>query len=320
MQCSLRDMAIFVAAYEERSFTAAAQRENATQSGVSQHMRNLEHMLGVQLFLRERGGVTPTPAAGSFYRHCLNVLRAHAAAQQDIARFEKSETGDVRIGLTPTVTSRVLAPALDAFVRESPNVMVRITEGYSVGLTQMVQAGELDCAIVPSMTCAPGVRGRFFVRSVETLVSRADSALEHLAPVRLRDLGPLRIVLPNPENARRQKIETYCALNDIEIAQIVELDAMLGTLDFVSRTDSVTILPGLMMARHGDHRSLTVNPVASPDLNVDLMMIEPIRRPLSAPADRFVEYLKVEAQRIAAGWRSALEPKTKPEARMQVLA
>ncbi|HIC67388.1 MAG TPA: LysR family transcriptional regulator, partial [Paracoccus sp.] len=46
-RCSLRDISIFVAAYEERSFTAAAERENATQSGVSQHMRNLEYMLGV---------------------------------------------------------------------------------------------------------------------------------------------------------------------------------------------------------------------------------------------------------------------------------
>ena len=34
-RCSLRDISIFVAAYEERSFTAAAERENATQSGVS---------------------------------------------------------------------------------------------------------------------------------------------------------------------------------------------------------------------------------------------------------------------------------------------
>jgi hypothetical protein len=39
---SLRDIRIFVAAYEERSFTVAAVREHATQSGVSQHIRKLE--------------------------------------------------------------------------------------------------------------------------------------------------------------------------------------------------------------------------------------------------------------------------------------
>ena len=53
MAGSLRDMRLFVAAYEERSFTAAARRENATQSGVSQHIRKLEGALGVHLFRRE---------------------------------------------------------------------------------------------------------------------------------------------------------------------------------------------------------------------------------------------------------------------------
>jgi DNA-binding transcriptional LysR family regulator len=43
---SLRSIQVFVATYEERSFTAAAKREHATQSGVSQHVRKLEERLG----------------------------------------------------------------------------------------------------------------------------------------------------------------------------------------------------------------------------------------------------------------------------------
>jgi LysR family transcriptional regulator, nitrogen assimilation regulatory protein len=41
MSESLRQIRLFVAAYEEGSFTAAAHRENATQSGVSQHIHQL---------------------------------------------------------------------------------------------------------------------------------------------------------------------------------------------------------------------------------------------------------------------------------------
>jgi LysR family transcriptional regulator, nitrogen assimilation regulatory protein len=302
IQCSLRDMAIFVAAYEERSFTAAAQRENATQSGVSQHMRNLEYTLGVQLFLRERGGVTPTPAAASFYRKCLEVLRAHADARAEVARFAKSDVGEIRIGLMPTVTSRVLSPALSSFLRESPNVNVRIVEGYSASLTQMVQAGELDCAVVPQQPTPPGLRAQFFARTVETLVARGEAGAAHLVPVRLRDVGPLRLVLPSPCNVRRQAIEAYCASNEVRIAEVVELDAMLGTLDFVAQTDWVTILPAVMMHQHGGHRRLAVRPIAGPDFHIDLMTVEPLRRPVSAPAERFVGHLRMEAQRVAAAW------------------
>ena len=50
---SLRDIRLFIAVYEERSFTAAAKRENATQSGVSQHIRKIEDRFGVTLFTRD---------------------------------------------------------------------------------------------------------------------------------------------------------------------------------------------------------------------------------------------------------------------------
>ena len=54
---SLRDIRIFVAAYEERSFTVAAVREHATQSGVSR----IEHQTDVYLstlrsFIEAMGG------------------------------------------------------------------------------------------------------------------------------------------------------------------------------------------------------------------------------------------------------------------------
>jgi LysR family transcriptional regulator, nitrogen assimilation regulatory protein len=40
-------------------------------------------------------------------------------------------------------------------------------------------------------------------------------------------------------------IEAYLASNSVPIERIVELDTMLGTLDFVANSDWVTILPGL---------------------------------------------------------------------------
>src|ERR1700730_9619959 len=67
MSESLRDIRIFVAVYEERSFTAAAIREHATQSGVSQHIRKLEEGFRVKLFNREKGRVAPTPTADASY-------------------------------------------------------------------------------------------------------------------------------------------------------------------------------------------------------------------------------------------------------------
>ena len=103
------DIQLFVAVYEERSFTAAAEREHATQSGVSQHIRKLEDRFGVKLFSRDRGTVAPTPAGDSYYRRCVELLRAYQAADSSVRSFAGGLTGEIAVGLMPTMTRCALA-------------------------------------------------------------------------------------------------------------------------------------------------------------------------------------------------------------------
>ena len=99
---SLRDIRLFVAVYEERSFTAAATRENATQSGVSQHIRKIENRFGVKLFGRGSGAVIPTPAGDSYYRHCIDVLRSR---ELGVAALVVSETPGSTVALEDTIAT-----------------------------------------------------------------------------------------------------------------------------------------------------------------------------------------------------------------------
>jgi DNA-binding transcriptional LysR family regulator len=302
---SLRDIKLFVSVYEERSFTLAAQRENATQSGVSQHVRNLEIAFGVPLFVRDKGRISPTPAGDAYYRRAIDVLRAHDAAGREVKAFAKGLDGQVVVGLMPTMTRCTLAPALARFVEAHPNVNVRLTEGYSAMLTQMVRAGDLDFAIVPAFPDSAGLKSRLFLRTPELLVSAA-GPLRHGDVVRLADRGPLKLVLPSKANTRRWTLETYCTTVGAEIVRIIEMDSMFGTLDFVARGDWVTILPALMMDT-GATRGFTVNPVVDPVLALDLVLIEPARRTLASTAALFLEMLETEARRISAVWEGAYQ-------------
>jgi LysR family transcriptional regulator, nitrogen assimilation regulatory protein len=296
-------MRLFVAAYEERSFTAAAVRENATQSGVSQHVRNLEQSLGVKLFTRDKGRVLPTPAGDAFYRRSVDVLRAVQAAGSVVRGYAGGLEGELVVGLMPTMTRFALAPVLARFIDEHPNLRVRVVEGYSALLTQQVQAGELDFAIVPAFPGAAGLRSRLFLRTPELLVSSAKAGRPHGSPVRLADAGPLKLVVPGQANTRRRLIETYLASNAVAIERMLELDAMLGTLDFVVRTDWVTILPAILMGEEGPSGPFTVNPIVEPPFELDLVLIERSRQPMSAAAETFLNGLKQESARLAERWR-----------------
>jgi LysR family nitrogen assimilation transcriptional regulator len=299
---SLRDIRLFVAVYEERSFTAAAHRENATQSGVSQHIRKIEDRFGVKLFSRGTSGITPTPAGDSYYRHCINVLRSNEAATRALMEFGSGLEGEITIGLMPTMTRCAMAPALARFMAQHPNVVVRITEAYSALLTQQVRAGELDFAVVPAFADAVGLKSRLLARTPEILVSGGHLGIAHREPVRLSDLDALKVIVPSWQNTRRRSLETYFSSNGVRISRLLELDAMLGTLDLVANSDWVTILPGVMMANDIASRNFTVNPLASPALETDLVLIEPARQPLSPPAEVFLDMLEAETQRLNALW------------------
>jgi LysR family transcriptional regulator, nitrogen assimilation regulatory protein len=304
---SLRDIRLFVAVYEERSFTAAAMREHATQSGVSQHIRKVESRFGVKLFSRGASSVLPTPAGDSYYRHCIEVLRANEAATRALMTFGVGLEGQITVGLMPTMTRCAMAPALAGFMNANPNVFVRIVEAYSATLTQQVRAGELNFAVVPAFADVVGLRSRLLARTPEVLVSSGNLGTDHLRPVRLSALGPLKIVVPSRQNTRRQTLETYFLSHDVRVERLLELDAMLGTLDLVASTDWVTILPGVMMANDATRTGYVINPLAEPALETDLVLIEPARQPLSPAAEIFLSMLERETRRLNEVWaREAL--------------
>ena len=149
-EIALRQIRAVIAVCEEGSFTRAAARENSTQSGVSQHVAAAERTLGVKLFERSATGVRPTPAGQRYYKRCLEAVGQIAKANAEVRAFASRVTGDLRIGLIPTLTRAVLAPALQEFVSHYPDVRIHIVEGYSASLSDMVQNGDLDFAIVPA--------------------------------------------------------------------------------------------------------------------------------------------------------------------------
>ncbi|MCW6511191.1 LysR family transcriptional regulator [Lichenifustis flavocetrariae] len=307
---SLTDIRIFVAAYEERSFTAAAMREHATQSGVSQHIRKLEEAYGVSLFTRSKGQVAPTPAADAYYERCIQVLRCLAAGKSAVRAFA-GIAGDVHVGLMPTMTRATLAPSIKRVVEEHPNVVVHVVEAYSRILTEKVITGDLDFAIVPAFVGGPGLKVQPFLQTWETLVAHPNRGA-HLSRVRLRDGPPLRVVLPSGVNTRRGTLDTYIRSNAVPIDRMLEMDTMMGALDLVATSDWVTIVPALLMNGDIDGRQFSVSLIVDPVATLDLVLIEPLRQTLSPAAQAFLDIIKAEAHRLNEVWRELFSETVAP--------
>jgi LysR family transcriptional regulator, nitrogen assimilation regulatory protein len=291
---TLRQIRSFIAVCEEASFTAAAARERATQSGISQHIKKLEAKLGVALFERDRGDIRLTTAGKIYYAECVDVLKRLDAAQQRVAASRV--LGSIRVGLMPTFTRSILSPALAQFLQQSPESEIHIVEAYSRVLTDMVLRDELDFAVVPSFEGAAGISHQLLARDRETLVSARQGKVRNIKPIRLRNRGPLKVIVPGPQNTRRRNIETYFTSNGVTVSQRLELDAMMGTLQFIAASDWVAILPFLMMVSDLDEGRYDIRALEDPALYADFILIQPARKAMTPAAALFAEMLKQETE------------------------
>ncbi|MBY4892782.1 LysR family transcriptional regulator [Rhodobacteraceae bacterium N5(2021)] len=295
---TLRQLQSVVAVVEERSFTRAAARENATQSGISQHVKSVEAFLGVSLFERTSDGVTPTPAGQRYYQHCIDVLRTLDEAKGEARETGSEVTGKIRAGLIPAFTRVALAPALERFTTRYPGVEVEVIEGYSGALMDRVRSQALDFALVPGFAGETGLKVTHLNRSREMLVSGAARGLAHLAPVRLAEQSSLKLIVPSRSNVRRGKIMEYAETHGVRIDRVLDMDAMLGTLELVAASDWVTILPWIICSADAGGDVRRVSPLIDPPLHSEFVVIEPARRPLPPEGHLFLDEVRAELARL----------------------
>jgi DNA-binding transcriptional LysR family regulator len=117
---------IFEAAARRRSFKAAAGELNLSASAVSHAMNKLEESVGVPLFERVGQGIAPTPAGAALLDH---VSRAFAELHRGLDLISTRGSQLLRLHCAPSFAAQWLTPRLAQFLRDHPNMEVRLAAG-----------------------------------------------------------------------------------------------------------------------------------------------------------------------------------------------
>jgi LysR family tcuABC transcriptional regulator len=244
----LRQLRYFVKVCESRSMGRAALELGVVTSALSQQISRLEGELSTRLLQRSSVGVLPTDAGLAFLQQAQLTLR-HADDAVRAARLARL-SGHVSIGLAPTTASVLGVPLLQAMHIRYPDIRLHFVEALSGHLGNMLNARQLDLAIV----FQPDTARRWHLSPLldEKLFLVASPALDGApgsARVRMKQLAKLPLVLPSSTHDLRIMVETAFARAKISPHVVLEVDGLALLMSVVRMGIAASIQPGAAMTR-----------------------------------------------------------------------
>jgi LysR family hydrogen peroxide-inducible transcriptional activator len=145
---TLKQLQYLVTLQDTGHFGKAAESCFVTQSTLSASLRELESLIGVTLVERNRRVVGFTPLGARIAEKARRVLR-EAEELADMARAAGQPlTGDLRMGVIPTIAPFLLPTMLPVLRREWPKLKLYLREETSQSACEALHRGQLDCVLL----------------------------------------------------------------------------------------------------------------------------------------------------------------------------
>jgi len=144
----IKPLRYFLAIAQTASFTQAAAQLNVAQPAVSMAIKKLEKELGLTLIHRQDRKISLTDEGQLLKRHAEKVIRATDEAILEMSELKGLSQGEVRVGISNMVGSYYFPPILMAFRHQYPALTLKVVEGGTGQLQQMLENGELDLSVI----------------------------------------------------------------------------------------------------------------------------------------------------------------------------
>lgn len=233
---SLQQIRCFLAAVETGSFTAAADTLDVSQPAVAEQVRNLERVLGIELFVRGGRGVRLTTAGSAFAERAPSVLRALQEAVASVDDVRSLRTGTLAFGLLSTPEAYGIDRFASAFANAHPGVALRLVGRNSSEAADRVRRGELEAAMVSLPIDDTGLEVRPFARDEVVYVSADPAHTREAATV--EDLTRRALILYDAESGDRdplrRQLNERAQESGLRLTARVEAETMVMALRLVA--------------------------------------------------------------------------------------
>ena len=153
MSVELRHLRYFLAVADTLHFGQAAERLGMSQPPLSQQIRQLETLIGAQLFVRSHRRVQLTDAGVLLQQQARQILQQVDGAIEQAQQVQRGESGELRIGLTRATPLVPQIPrAIFSYRERFPQVRLQLREKNTLQQIDALLENRLDVGIIRRRT------------------------------------------------------------------------------------------------------------------------------------------------------------------------
>lgn len=190
----IRTLRYFLAVAREENMTRAAERLHVTQPTLSKALKALEEELGKRLFTRHSFSISLTEEGALLRDRAEDLITMADKIEKEFLSLDDITGGELYFGLAESYQIRYLARELRALKAQYPGLRYHITSGDTEQVTEKLDKGLLDFAVVCD---APNEKKydsiAFPEGDVWGLILPADDPLAKRATIRVDDLAGLAL-------------------------------------------------------------------------------------------------------------------------------
>ncbi|WP_326565141.1 LysR substrate-binding domain-containing protein [Amycolatopsis rhabdoformis] len=295
----LRHLLLVSAIADNGTLLGAAQDLHVTQPVVTRALRELETIVGVELFTRGPRGVRPTASGEILLDHARAVLDNLRSAQDRIDELRRGGFEPVRVGTNLAGAHSLLPAALIRLKAEHPTLTATVVESLGTDLDVRLVRGEVDLLIgrLPA-----GPTGRFRHLSLYDdpvgLIARRHHPAVDAGLRTLAELQDFPWLLPGRPTALRDELDELFARQGIALPRnVIECSTILTMRSILIRTDAVSPMPLLVGTAD---EALAPLPIRLDTVPRAIGITTLVGREPSASARLLIAHLVTEARRISA--------------------
>lgn len=231
-----------------RHFATAAEQCFVTQPTLSMQIQKLETELGVKIFDRSKQPVVPTEAGIEIIETARRILREKDNLLETVQRHKGQLSGELRIGIIPTLAPYLLPLFVQSFTEKYPHVRLVVHEMMTELIIARLREGKLDAGLLVTPLQEPGITEHvLFYEELMAYVSRRNEMYEktYVLP---QDIDANKLWLLEEGHCFRSQIVNLCELKKMS-RESSRFDYEAGSIETLRRmvemNDGITIIPEL---------------------------------------------------------------------------